>query len=327
MGARHLCPLIVLVNLVVVQASETMASPLSALNRAEGARAQALGGSGIALGFDPTLVGLNPASAAHVTASSLTLSGQTGFLRGFTGQVLGAFPVLDGVLTLGGVLDDAGSVTLNASDGTSRQVTARRDIIGMLAFSGELSPQMDGGFLIKALRSELIEEFQTTGVIFDAGMQARVSDTVKAGVAIKNFGTNLKYLEDEITLPAQVRVGIAVLWRLREYSPFSVVEGDVIIAMVDSEHRVQEGLTSWRGGLEYQWRGVVALRAGGRLGAAKSLGNLSVGLGLRFKQDQDGRGRKYRQGRQQRQYRLDYSIRLLTSKFDPPQTLSVTIAF
>lgn len=176
---------------------------------------------------------------------------------------------------------------------------------------------MSGGFSLKGIQSELVEEFKATGFVFDFGFQMRMAETVKAGVAVKNFGSNLKFLDDQITSPTKIRVGLATLWRLGNGSPFERQTNNSLVTVVDAEFLVNGGQARWHGGLEYHWRRTLVFRVGGHAGD-KSLGNLSAGLGFRIHKGHDGKSQRYR---------LDYSIRLLTNTFDPPQALSMTMAF
>ncbi len=54
---------------------------------------------------------------------------------------------------------------------------------------------------------------------------------------------------------------------------------------------------------------------GGRAGTTRELGSVSAGLGI-----------IERRGKKPQQYRLDYSIRFITSGFDLPHVLSVTLS-
>jgi len=272
----------------------------------------------VALGYDPALIWLNPAAGSNLTSTYVSLVAQRGLFDEITGQGLFVTPLGKGVISLGGAYYDVGRVTLVASDNTVRSVSAQRDIMGIVGYSGQLSSQMTGGFLLKGLQSEIAEEFRAGGMAFALGFQWRLMDILKAGVTFENFGANLNYLEDEVALPARVHAGLALLWRLGSFSPFETKTNNYLLSVVDAEYRLNSRQAHLQGGLEYHLHRIIMFRVGGRLGSNKSLGNLSAGLGFMLRK---GRGGTLKQ------YRLDYSIRILTSVFAPPQALSLTIAF
>jgi len=250
--------------------------------------------------------------------ASITMSGRKDLFGGLAGDAVYVGPLWGGVLSVGGTYEDAGNVTLNASDGTLRRVDARRDLLGLAGYSGELGFDVASGFSVRILRSELVEEFRATTVMFDGGMQIKVNDFIKAGVALRNFGTKTKYFEDEISPSPSARVGAAFGCLLRDFLPFMRDSMDAVLLAADVDYRLVEQQVFLLGGLEYRWNNILYLRAGGSLGSVQRLGSLSLGLGINI-----GGG----ESAWVRRYRLDYSIRLLTLGFDAPQMLGMTFIF
>ncbi len=285
------------------------AIPVTSLNRVEATRAQALGGATSALGGDAALVWLNPAASGKMTSSSLTLAGQRGYFGDLIGQGLGVIPLGIGVMSVGFSTYNSGVVTLNALDGTTRQVIGHQDIMGMVGLSRALSAGVDAGVSVKGVRTKLFEEVGTTAVALDGGIQIRLAPMLKAGVVLQNLGTKLQYEADQISLPAAIRSGLALGWRFKGIADGSSAR-DALIVMADAEYPLEEKHPVWRGGVEYQWRGVLALRAGGRLSSREELSNYAAGLGLMV-----------------RQFRLDYSFQLGDTPADSPQAFSLTIGF
>ena len=279
----------------------------TALDKVEATRAEALGGAATALGLDHTLVWLNPAALAQISDSALTLSGQRGFFEEFTGQGLWAFPAANGALAVGALYYTSGSMTLNASDGTTRTLNAQQDLMVLIGYARSLLFRMVGGITVKGLRSELFEEASASAVAIDAGVQYRLNRIVKIGVVAQNLGTNLKYIEQTFDLPVVVRGGVVMGRRVGgRASHGSLFEG-MLLAVVDAEYMFGDSLRTWRGGLEYLWHGMIAIRAGARLPSKEQLGGFSGGLGLKA-------------GR----YRLDYSLQF-ENTFGVPQTVSLTV--
>lgn len=281
---------------------------INALNKVEPSRARALGGAATAIGYDSTLVWVNPASTAQANRSSITFAGQRGHFREITGQGLWTKPYRKGILTLGVMYYDTGSMNFRASDGSLRQMTLQQDFVGSVSYAGAISPRMNGGFTLKGIRSQLFGKASASALAGDAGWQMRLTKILKMGMAIQNVGTKLTYLDEAVSLPTATRVGFAIGARMAQLGLSGAMGRDVLIFMGDAELPLHEPGMTLRGGIEYQWRGILALRAGAHRAARVALSNYSAGLGFHLGQ-----------------YRLDYSIRF-GGVFEVPQTFSLTVA-
>jgi len=289
-----------------------------ALLRTESPRAQGLGGSGTALEFDPSMVLLNPATAARVTRMGLTMGGRTGWMGGVTGSVIAIKPVGIGAFSAGALYANAGQVTLNASDGTSRQVVAGTDLVGFAGMAGTISPRLSMGCTLLVYRSVLAEEVSTTGVLVDAGAQIRITNHIKGGASLRRLGMGPRYVDERVAPPATARAGLTYGLPLHELSEDLFGPEDAVVAVADLEHRVGDGVNILHGGAEYWWHGLVIVRGGGRMASRASIGNLSTGAGLRATLGEDW---------PIREVRVDFAIRLLNEGFDAPQQFSLTMMF
>ncbi|MEK7474006.1 MAG: hypothetical protein AAB152_00090 [Candidatus Coatesbacteria bacterium] len=279
---------------------------VNALNKVEAARAQAFGGAAVAIGNDPTLVWLNPAASAQVAGGSITVSAQRGYFGDAMGQALVATPVGEGMLTAGVLYFDAGEGEMYSEDLTQLWRTKlQQDVVGAVGFAAPLSPRVTSGAMLKVLHSRLAESMTASSLTGDVGVQTRVQDWLKLGFAASNIGTPLRYAGDAVASPAALRVGAAGGWRLH-LSGGS--RPDTLIVVGDAEMQGASGLVSWRGGIEYQVRGMVAVRAGFRAGAAREPSTYCGGVGFRVGA-----------------WRLDYTVRY-NRIVDLPQTLSLTVA-
>jgi len=139
--------------------------------RVESARASALGGAGTAVGRDPTLVWNNPASMGSIADTSVTVAGSTGLFGARNGFGLYAYPFGRWVVGAGVSYYDSGEIKLNASDGTSRRLTGRREIMVAGGVAATPVPRLIAGVLLKGLYSSLVEEFHAANVIGDIGLQ------------------------------------------------------------------------------------------------------------------------------------------------------------
>jgi hypothetical protein len=279
---------------------------VNALNKVEAARAQAFGGAAVAIGNDPTLVWLNPAASAQVAGGSVTVSAQRGYFGDAMGQALVATPVGEGMLTAGVLYYDAGVGEMYSEDLTQVWRTKlQQDVAGAVGFAAPLSPRVTSGAMLKVLHSRLAESMTANSLTGDAGVQIRVQDWLKLGFAASNIGTPLRYAGDVVASPAALRAGVAGGWRLHLSGG---ERPDTLIVVADTEVQGASGLVSWRGGIEYQVRGMVAVRAGFRAGEAHEPSTYCGGVGFRIGA-----------------WRLDYTLRY-NRVVDLPQTLSLTVA-
>jgi len=275
--------------------------PVNVLTRAPATRADAIGGAATALGRDAGLVWLNPAAPAFTTNSSLTLAGQRGFFGEVLGQGLLTSPFTGGVLAFGIMYYDAGTAALYTSDGTPRKLDVQQDFMGSLTWSRAFSPALAVGVTLKGLNSILFGENTSAAFASDAGAQFRINDCLKVGVALRNIGTQLQYHEDRISLPSSFRAGAMLgTW---------VGKRDALLLTSDAETPLRGGEVTWCAGAEYQWHGMVSLRAGAHILPGTELGRWTAGAGIVF-----------------RQYRLDYGVQF-GGGFDAPHTLSLTMVF
>jgi TolB-like protein len=276
--------------------------PVNAVNKVEATRAQGCGGAGVAVGRDPALVWMNPASLAGLAGASLTMGGQRGPFGDLVGQVVFGYPIGPGAAALGCLYYDTGQVDLVTEDFTRRSLKLQQDVLVSAGYGIEMWNRVSAGGAVKGLRTELLDGRASTAVALDLGAQVRLLKLVKAGVAISNLGTRLKYLDHPVDLPTVLRAGLAAGWRLG-----SVERGSVVIALADVEQALWQSQRFFHAGAEYRWREMISVRAGTRFGEKAEAGILAGGVGVKWSR-----------------YRLDYSIQS-GGAFELPQTLSVTV--
>ena len=286
-------------------AGETGTSPVNALNTVESTRAQGFGGAAVAVGRDPTLVWVNPAAPALSEGASLTVGYQRGFFGDMAGQGIYSTPFRSGMLTFGVLYYDCGETSVYQPDYTLWTGRLQQDMMGAVGYTAPLSDSVTSGATFKYLRSTLAEQATSSAMAVDGGVQIRLSREVKIGLAVQNAGTKLHYETDYLALPTVARAGFALGFKLGGGAESAA--GGTLIVLGDSEYDVTSGGLSWCGGVEYQWREMVALRVGARAGTIEEASLLSAGAGLKVGA-----------------YRLDYSIRF-NRYLNMPQTLSLTI--
>ena len=275
---------------------------VNVLNKAGAVRSDAMGGTGTAVGKDPSLVWLNPASIAAVASPSITLAGQRGYFGELLGQAIIAAPLVGGVMSFGCMYYDTGRVEAWMPDGTSRTFEVQQDFMGALTYSQPFTASLTAGATVKGINSVLFGEASSAAAAFDLGAQYRLNSMVKFGASVRNIGTRLRYFEDDIPLPADARAGAAFGFPIAR-------NRDMAVVTADAEYPLSGEGVAWGVGGEYQWNGIASVRLGLRIPAKKELASFGAGAGLTFQQ-----------------YRFDYTLRL-GKDFDSPQSVSVTYTF
>jgi len=291
---------------------------VNVVNKVQSARSEAMGGAGVAMSGDAAMVWTSPAAAAGTGQWALCLGGERGLFEEMTGQAILGFPAWGTYVFCGGGGYDTGSVTLNASDGTSRKVTGQRDFMGLVGVAGEMGEGYRQGLQLKLMHSNFLEEFSAASIVADWGAQADWSDFMTGGVALQNFGPTMKYLEDIVSQPATARAGAAFRLAFGEFWGKAEDSPNRLLLTADIEHSFARAKATLCGGAELRLGGVLMLRGGGRLGPAKQIGNVSAGIGVDIRRETAEN--TYR-------YRFDYTLHFLTGGFDIPHSVSLTCLF
>jgi len=296
--------------------------PVNVLVKTAPVRSEALGGAGAALDGGPEMVWANPASAS-VGASGwgLAVGGMQGMFGETTRSGVAGYSVWGTDVFAGFSSYDAGLVTLNALDGTTRKISGQRDVMGVVSESGALGDAGRQGIQVIYMQSEMLGEFRTTVLAGSCGIRADVTDTVSAGAVVRNFGPNMRQVEDVVTLPAVGSAGIMVRsvlgeeWNAPADAPNQLrLLGDVVCGFASSK-------VEFLAGAELQLGGVLIIRGGGSIGEKGRVGRVSAGLGV------DLGGQPDRDGVAGVRFQLDYAIKFMTESFDPPSSFSLSMVF
>ncbi len=277
----------------------------SAMSRVESTRAQAFGGGAVAVGNDPTLVLVNPAAAARADAISLTAGGNQGDFGDVVGEAAATVPWGPGALSGGLHYYDAGQVDMYTSAGDLWSAKLQQDLLLTAGYAGPLSSRVTAGGTVKYLWSRFAESVSAATVAGDLGAQVRISPVIKIGAALLNAGAPLRYEDSRASLPTTLRVGTAAGWRFASLTGGTAQ--DTLILVADADWLMAEQAAGYHGGVEYQWRGLLAVRGGGRSGTAGEPRGIAAGIGLRMGP-----------------FRMDYTIHF-GGIVAIPQTASLTV--
>jgi hypothetical protein len=277
--------------------------PVNGLVRVESTRSQAFGGGAVAVGNDPTLIWVNPAATANAQDSALAMGANRGYFGDLAGHALYTQPFGNATLAAALLYYDAGYAESYDEEGNYWKVPIQSDMAAAFGYAVPLTGDVTTGANFKYCSSKVGGNTSYHSFLGDGGVQVRVTNELKVGFALANLGPPIEITGESYAPPAVARVGGAAGWRLGDGPRPSTV-----ILVGDCEYQVASKLSSFRGGVEYHWRGMVAMRAGGRFGSYQEPGVFGGGIGLKLGN-----------------YRLDYTLRHSTV-VDMPQTITLTVS-
>jgi hypothetical protein len=207
-------------RLILACVAALAASPLRAEPGATGAvtLARPLGARATAMAdaFSAVAGGLD-----SLTFNPAGLSGQeirevrTDYTRGIVDDsfsFLGyAQPLSRAVLATGAAYYDAGTITLNLSNGTHDKVKVQQDWIGLLGGAVDLGAGLSVGAVAKYYRLTLGQAASASGGALDAGALWRTPlRGLNFGASAQNAGPNVKFEQEGDPLPLTLRAGAAL---------------------------------------------------------------------------------------------------------------------
>jgi hypothetical protein len=235
-----------------------------------GARAAAMGEAYVAVAQDPTATYWNPAGIANTPDDELHATHHEWIsdvryeylaaVHGLKGQAFGAHAALLHMGELQG-RDAAGNFTesFHAYDFSAGATYARR-----------LTEAIEVGATGKVLYSKIADN-SATGFAGDLGLRYRTPlRGLTAAGTVTNLGTPMKFVDDDFTLPAAARVGVA--YRTRRVLDGLLLAGDLRFPN-DSAAKGHVGVEVWP-------HKMFALRGGAKLGYDEEVG--TVGFGIEY---------------------------------------------
>ncbi|MBI4376508.1 MAG: PorV/PorQ family protein [Elusimicrobia bacterium] len=282
-----------------VQAREspgTTAAPV--LQIPVGSRPAGMAGAFTAVAEGPYGMHYNPAGLSRSDGHELAF----GFVSGFAGNRLqqlgyagplrypGIFSQGATGLGFGLIYSQSGNIEVNRlnSDG-SLQSSSELDAGSDLVLSGAYSERLGEtplniisrddcalshsiGAAAKFIRSTLVEQYHANALAADLGYLAECRELgLSAGAVAQHFGQKMRFIDEADPLPATLRTGLALrrAWAQGQF-----------LAAGDAQYLLHEKQIQGLLGLEYQWQGRFAGRAGYRL--QDGAPGLTLGFGLRW---------------------------------------------
>ncbi len=261
----------------------------SILNYPAGVRQAAMGGAAAALSGDSGSAAFNPATAAGIPGTRVSLMYDSSYLDTSVYYASVFTPVLGGVIGAGILWYDGGTLRINAPDDPGmhgKRVRAQSDYLGTLTASGRITGRIDAGVSIKYYSSTLIEEYSADTLTADAGLIWHTplfsfgaetipgrpySPGVALGGSVRNIAGELKY--DRVSEEIEILSGGGICYAVR------VTPEDEGVFTADLVYTERNGAVPYFGA-EYAHRGMLFLRAGYR--TSEGLDGFSLGFGLTY---------------------------------------------
>ncbi|MCB1161089.1 MAG: PorV/PorQ family protein [Candidatus Krumholzibacteriia bacterium] len=290
LAAPALALLLLAGGAITAAAYEPGTSGLLFLRLGVGERAAGMGEAYTALAADATALYWNPAGLAAVERTQVHFM-HNEWISSVRQEFAGlAHPTRYGTFAVGITGLNMDELELREELPSSEPLGhfSAFDIAVHGAYGRELLPGVQAGLGVKWIYSRLYEE-NAKGFLVDLGLRHETKiPGLTLGAALLHFGAKFKYVSEEFDAPRTIKLGAAWL------APFHPAEGDVRLAydlllLSDSDTSTDADLGASKSlnarnhvGVEYDYQGLAALRAGYKAGYDSQ--GLSVGAGLRWHQ-------------------------------------------
>lgn len=178
------------------------------LRRPLGARASAMGQAfaGADGGIDS--LGYNPAGLTSAANPVIQTAYTHGIIDDHFSYGAYAHPFAAFTLAAGLLYYDAGTISLNLSNGANGNVKAQQDFAALAAIGFKLIPGLSAGILAKFYRLNLAQTATARGYAMDGGLLWKLAKTgIGLGAAIQNLGPDVKFEQNGDPLPLTLRFG------------------------------------------------------------------------------------------------------------------------
>jgi hypothetical protein len=241
------------------------------------ARAVGMGNAQVALAEGAGSIAYNPAGMLSVSTASF--SGMyNAWWADITHTFYGAAVTLEGYGTFGVGLtmlstDDMAVTTPAFPDGTGELFKAV-DYAMTFSYARQISQEFGLGLSAKYIKSNLYnKDLGANSIAFDIGTLYDIPALrTRLGISVNNLGRDLRYINEQYSLPTALRFGARITAYENEQSKAYLA---VQIA------RPNDTDEQYNAGFEYTYEDVVSLRAGYRFNYDTE--DLSGGLGLNLK--------------------------------------------
>jgi len=237
-----------------------------------GARACGMGEAYTAVKGEIDVLHYNPASLISLPNRQASFSYQRGLVDDNFISLLYGQPTHLGVF--GGAFSyyTAGDIELIDLDGNEWTAKAKQDYVIVASFAREFLEKCPIGINLKLISSRVVEAESATAFAVDFGALYQPHlEGLAIGLAIRNLGTNLEFIDEGDPLPLTIRLGSAYQ---RSFG------GQQILLSIDFPYLVYEQEINPTIGFEYNWRKMIQGRIGYRFNVDDT--GLAFGLGFSY---------------------------------------------
>jgi hypothetical protein len=250
-----------------VQLAKALESGADFLNIGAGARASAMGSAYTALSADANSIYYNPGGLA-LAKREISMMHSAWALGGSYDFMAAAFPAAGGFKAAVSFtrLDHGGLDARGPGRESAGTFEAADRAVGLALARDFGGLSLGGG---AKLLSSSIAGYEASAVAFDLGAVKKLSGSpVTVGLAVRNMGRGMKFIDRRESLPLAVNAGAA----------YAVLPSVNLAAEVSRQVRERRTVVSV--GTEYGLGGMLALRGGYAAGSAGVDGALTGGVGF-----------------------------------------------
>jgi len=212
----------------------------------------------------------NPAGLTSLPNRQASFSYQRGLADDNFMSLLYGQPTPVGVFAGAFSYYTAGDIELIDLDGKEWTVKAEQDFVVLAGFASEFLKKCPMGINLKVISSRVVEAESGTAFAVDFGaLYHPPLEGLAIGLAIQNFGTKLKFIDEGDPLPLTICLG----------SAYQRSFGDQqILLSIDFPYLIYEQKINSVVGFEYDWRKTIQ----GRIGYKFNSGDTGLTFGLGF---------------------------------------------
>jgi len=242
------------------------------LDQPVGARACGMAEAYTAVGGEIGVLHYNPAGLISLTNREVSFSYQRGLADDNFMSLLYGQPTPIGVF--GGAFSyyTAGEMELIDLDGNEWTAKAEQDFVVLAGFARQVLKNLPMGINLKVISSRLVEAKTATGFAVDLGTLYRPPlEGLAVGLAVRNLGTKLKFIDEGDSLPLTICLGGAYE---RSFG------SQKILMSIDLPFLVYEEKLTPAVGFEFDWREMVQGRVGYKFNSDDT--GLALGMGFTY---------------------------------------------
>ena len=240
------------------------------LEQQVGARASGMAEAYTAVGGEVGVLHYNPAGLISLPNREASFTYQRGLANDSFMSLLYGQPTPIGVFAGAFSYYTAGDIELIDLDGNEWTVKAEQDIVVVAGFAHKFLENWPMGINLKIISSRLVEAESGTAFAVDfGGLYHPPVKGLDIGLAIRNLGTKLKFIEGDDSLPLTICLGGA----------YERSFGDKkILVSIDFPFLVYEQILTPAVGVEFDWREMIQ----GRIGYKFNIDDTGLALGMGF---------------------------------------------